>query len=102
MASCRLIIAPAAKNDLRDIYQYGLQHWGQKQSENYLSAIKQQFWKLTQQPLMGRERPELWPDLRAFPVKSHTVFYRVSANAIDIIRVLHGRQDPQRHLNDPP
>ena len=98
MASHKLVIAPAAKNDLKDIYQYGLRQWGQAQSESYLSTIKNQFWLLTQQPLMGTERPELLPDTRSLPIESHTLFYRVTANRVEIIRVLHGRQDPQRHL----
>ncbi|PUB86336.1 MAG: type II toxin-antitoxin system RelE/ParE family toxin [gamma proteobacterium symbiont of Ctena orbiculata] len=98
MASRLLVIAPAAKNDLKEIYQYGLRQWGQSQSESYLSTIKKQFWLLTRQPLMGTERPELLPDTRSLPTQSHTLFYRVTANRVEIIRVLHGRQDPQRHL----
>ncbi len=98
MARHQLVIAPVAKNDLKDIYQYGLRQWGQSQSESYLSTIKKQFWLLTQQPLMGTERPELLPDTRSLPIESHTLFYRVAANRVEIIRVLHGRQDPQRHL----
>jgi toxin ParE1/3/4 len=98
MVSHKLVIAPAAKNDLKDIYQYGLRQWGQAQSESYLSTIKNQFWLLTQQPLMGTERPELLPDARSLPIESHTLFYRVTANRVEIIRVLHGRQDPQRYL----
>ncbi len=98
MASHQLVIAPAAKNDLKDIYQYGLRQWGQAQSESYLATLKSKFWLLTQQPLMGIERPELLPDTRSLPIESHTLFYRVSANKVQIIRVLHGRQDPQRHL----
>mgnify|MGYP001823799434 FL=1 len=98
MASHQLVIAPAAKNDLKEIYQYGLRQWGQSQSESYLSTIKKQFWLLTQQPLMGTERPELLPDTRSLPIESHTLFYRVTANRVEIIRLLHGRQDPQRHL----
>ena len=85
-------------NDLKDIYQFGMRQRGQAQSESYLSTIKNQFWLLTQQPLMGTERPELLPDTRSLPIESHTLFYRVSANRVEIIRVLHGRQDPQRHL----
>ena len=96
--SQQLVIAPAAKNDLKDIYQYGLRQWGRAQSESYLSSIKNQFWSLTQQPFMGTERHELLPDTRSLPVESHTLFYRVTANSVEIIRVLHGRQDPQRHL----
>jgi toxin ParE1/3/4 len=98
MASHQLVIAPAAKNDLKDIYQYGLRQWGQAQSENYLATMKNQFWLLTQQPLMGTERNELLPEARSLPIESHTLFYRVTANTVEIIRVLHGRQDPQRHL----
>lgn len=98
MASHQLVIAPAARSDLKEIYQYGLRQWGQAQSESYLSTIKDQFWLLTQQPLMGTERPELLPDARSLPIKSHTLFYRVSANKVEIIRVLHGRQDTKRHL----
>ena len=98
MAPHQLVIAPAAKNDLREIYQYGLRHRGQAQSESYLTIIKNQFWLLTQHPLMGTERPELLPDTRSLPIESHTLFYRVTAKRVEIIRILHGRQDPQRHL----
>ena len=98
MARHQLVIAPAAKNDLKDIYQYGLRQWGKVQSESYLSTIKNQFWLLTQQPLIGTERPELLPDTRSLPIKSHTLFYRVTTNKVEIIRVLHGRQDTKRHL----
>jgi len=98
MPAHQLVIALAAKNDLKDIHQYGLRQWGQAQSDSYLTAIKDQFWLLTRQPLMGIERSELLPDTRSLPVQSHTLFYRVTTNQVEIIRVLHGRQDPQRHL----
>ncbi|HHJ18257.1 MAG TPA: type II toxin-antitoxin system RelE/ParE family toxin [Gammaproteobacteria bacterium] len=98
MVSHQLVIAPAAQNDLKDIYQYGLRQWGLAQSESYLSTIKNQFWLLTQQPLMGTERPELLANIRSLPIESHTLFYRVTNNRVEIIRILHGRQDPQCHL----
>ncbi len=98
MASCQLVIAPAARNDLKDIYQYGLRQWGQARSKSYLSTIKDQFRLLTQQPLIGTERPELLPNIRSLPMESHTLFYRVTNGRVEIVRVLHGRQDPQRHL----
>jgi toxin ParE1/3/4 len=47
---------------------------------------------------MGIERPELLPDIRSLPIQIHTLFYRATENRVEIIRVLHGRQDPQRHL----
>jgi len=35
-------------------------------------------------------------------MESHVVFYQVQSNHIEIVRVLHARQDPNRHikLND--
>lgn len=98
MPAHQLVIASAVKADLKDIYQYGLRQWGQAQSDSYLENLKDHFWSLTEQPLMGIERPELLPGARSLPIESHTLFYRVSTDTVEIIRVLHDRQDPQRHL----
>jgi toxin ParE1/3/4 len=98
MPAYKLVIAPAAKNDLKDIYQYGLRQWRHAQSDSFLSAIKEQFWSLTAQPLIGIERPELLPHTRSLSMQSHTLFYRVDANQVKIIRGLHGRQDVLHHL----
>ena len=98
MPAYQLVIAPAAKHDLKDIYQYGLRQWGQAQSDSYLLAIKNKLWLLTEQPLIGFERPSLLPHIRSLPIQSHILFYRVTARQVEIIRVLHGRQDPLRHL----
>jgi len=98
MPTHQLIIAPVAKADLKDIYQYGLRQWGQAQSGSYLENIKAQFWSITEQPLMGVERSDLLPGARSLPIESHTLFYRITTDTVEIIRVLHGRQDPQRHL----
>ena len=73
MPSHQLVIAPAAKDDLKDIYQYGLRQWGKVQSASYLASIKDQFWSLTEQPLMGIERPELLPYARSLSIQSHTL-----------------------------
>jgi toxin ParE1/3/4 len=98
MPAYKLVIAPAAKHDLKEIYLNGLRQWGQVQSDSYLLAIKNQIWLLTEQPLIGIERSELLPQIRSLPIQSHILFYRVTANNIEIIRVLHGRQDPLRHM----
>jgi len=93
-----LVISPAAQNDLKGIYQFGQRIWGKTQSSQYLDQLMTQFWALTEQPLMGAERSELLPDLRSITVESHVIFYRVQSKQIEIIRVLHGRQDPNRRI----
>jgi len=90
MSSFRLIISPAARDDLKDIFQFGLRNWGEARSSKYLDSLKTRLWTLTEQPEMGVERDELLPNLRSFPVESHVIFYRLEIEQIEIIRVLHG------------
>ena len=98
MPAHQLVIAPAGKADLKGVYQYGLRQWGQTQSDSYLENLKDHFWSLTEQPLMGVERSELLPGIRNLPIESHALFYRVTTDTVEIIRLLHGRQDLQRQL----
>jgi len=99
MKTLQLVISPAAKSDLKNIFQFGLRNWGQSQSESYLENLKDHVWNLTEQPLIGIERPELLDNIRSSPVESHMLFYRVLSKQIEIVRILHGKQDPQRHIS---
>jgi toxin ParE1/3/4 len=42
---------------------------------------------------MGKQRSELAPLLRSFPVKNYLIFYRPIDEGIEIVRILHGSQD---------
>ncbi|MBU0674251.1 MAG: type II toxin-antitoxin system RelE/ParE family toxin [Proteobacteria bacterium] len=44
-------------------------------------------------PEIGRLRDELLPGIRSFPVKRYIIFYRVTTNAIEVIRILSGYRD---------
>jgi toxin ParE1/3/4 len=48
---------------------------------------------LVQNPLAGRERPELQRGLRSFPVGSYLVFYLPLPDGVEVVRVMSGRQD---------
>ena len=98
MAVDQLVIAPAAKVDLKEIYQYGLRQWGQTQSDSYLQNLQDHFWSLKEHPLKGIRRSKLLPDIRSLPIESHVLYYRATTDKIEIIRVLHARQDPWGHL----
>jgi len=98
MTSCKLIISPAARNDLQKIYQYGSLNWGNSRATNYLDNLKEQLWSLTKHPKMGIKRDDLIPGVRSLAVDRHVVFYRSQKQQLEVIRVLHGRQDPQLAL----
>ena len=99
MPRCKLVIAPAARNDLLSIYQYGSVHWGTTRASDYMHHLKEQIRQLMAYPEMGVARRELLPAIRSLTVKSHVVFYRRQSKQIEIIRVLSGRQDPHLHLS---
>jgi toxin ParE1/3/4 len=46
----------------------------------------------------GVTRPELLANLKSLPTKSHVIFYRITHSKIEIVRILHKRQDPQLHF----
>jgi len=58
-----------------------------------LDRLTEVFQKLAQMPGMGRQRVELAPGLRSFPVGSYVVFYREIPDGAQIVRVLHGARD---------
>lgn len=99
MKIMHLVISLSAQNDLKEIYKYGRRNWSSAKSESYLNEIKNQMWMLTQQPLMGIDRSELLKESRSLMINRHTLFYRVTADNVEIIRVLHNRQDPSRHFS---
>ncbi|MEH2470692.1 hypothetical protein V1281_000066 [Nitrobacteraceae bacterium AZCC 2161] len=41
----------------------------------------------------GRDRPELAPNLRSFPVGNYVIFYIPGSHGIKVLRVLNARQD---------
>ena|SRR3990167_3530565 len=98
MASYKLIVSPIARDDLKNIYHFGVCSWGADQASTYLENLKAQLWLLTEHPRIGIDRTTLAPTMRSLSVASHVVFYRLQTEHIEIVRILHGRQDPQRHI----
>jgi toxin ParE1/3/4 len=58
-----------------------------------LLSIREKCALLSQQPQLGKSRFELWKELRGFPVGNYLIFYRPSAEGIEVIRILHGARD---------
>lgn len=50
--------------------------------------------------MIGTDRPELYEGIRSLPTQSHVIYYRIQAQRIQIVRVLHSKQDEYYHLND--
>ena len=86
-------LSDIAESDVSEIYDYtDLQH-GASQAVKYLTGLDNTFSALVEQPLIGKDRPEIRKELRSFVFEKHTIFYRIMDDEIRIIRVLHSRCD---------
>jgi toxin ParE1/3/4 len=55
-------------------------------ADRRINRIGEVFHMLVENPLVGRERPELRKDLRSFPVGSYVVFYVPLSDGIEVAR----------------
>jgi toxin ParE1/3/4 len=85
-------LSPAARSDLDEIWFYIAQD-DPEAADKFIRAIVLRFPKLAAMPELGRQREELSPRLRSFPVGRYVIFYRPMENGIEIARVLHGARD---------
>jgi toxin ParE1/3/4 len=82
-------ISQRAERDLKDIYVYTRQQFGQSQAEKYLRELDAVFGLLSEYPDMGR----LYDGrTHQFVHGKHIILYRSSSNGIIIGRIFHGAQ----------
>ena len=85
-------VSDVARSDLDEIWLYIAQD-NLDAADKLIRANVSRFPKLAAMPLIGRQREELSPRLRSFPVSRYAIFYRPIENGIEIVRVLHGARD---------
>jgi toxin ParE1/3/4 len=59
----------------------------------FLEAVEQACARLGETTLTGRARPEIAPDARSWVVGRYLLLYRVGADGIVLVRVVHGARD---------
>lgn len=89
----RIVWSPAAERDLIDIWAYYARVASPELADNLLREIDRVGRSMGESPLLSRDRSELATGLRSVVVRPHVIFFRVSASAVQIARVLHGRRD---------
>lgn len=91
-------LRPKAVNDLENIYDYSVQEWGLNRAETYIHDLETTLQNLADNAALGRHYEHVRPNLRAFPVVSHVVYYKPASYGIAVIRVLHQSMDEKSHL----
>ena len=94
----RCALRPRAQRDLEDIWDHTVRTWGAAQAEKYLRQIEAALATITRDPQIGRSCDDIRAGYRRFPTGSHIVFYRIDAEVIDVVRILHQRMDFEQHF----
>jgi len=81
-------LTPRARRDLDSITAHSVREWGPEQATEMVAA----------NPLRGRSRDELRNGYFSVPRGSHIIFYRRTSDGVEVVRILHQRMEPARHL----
>jgi toxin ParE1/3/4 len=81
-----------AERDLEEILAY-LDARSHSAAERLATAIDERSRLLGEFPGMGRSRDELLPGVRSIAIGRYVLFYRVTQNAVEVLRILHGARD---------
>lgn len=92
----KVIISPAAIDDLMGIYLYILENDGEEQAEDILTKLQDRILSLEQFPLRGKLPEELSPfgntAIRELQEPPWRVFYRPEEHEVYVLSVLDGRR----------
>ena len=90
----RYSIADSAATDLSQLWDGYIERGGSEANANRLvDNLFENFQNLADFPDLGTRRAYLPGGQLAFPHRDHMIFYRKSANGVDILHVLYGGID---------
>jgi len=115
----RFRLARPAQLDLGSILATSAERWGTDGQQRYAAVLADAMRQVVDEPQgpLTKNRTELRSGIRSFHVRHarrsaasakvrrpvHVLYYRVAQQGvIEIVRVLHERMDPIRHLDEPP
>ena len=92
-------IRKTADKDLENIFIYSVEEFGIKRAEKYIDDLVLAFQTLANDYNLGRDCSHVRPNLYAWNVVSHVIYYKPTKDGISIYRVLHKSMDYKKHLS---
>jgi toxin ParE1/3/4 len=81
-----------AEEDLIELWLYIAQE-NPNAADRVLTDIEACFQTLADNPLIGRLRPDIAPELRYFMAGKYLILYRTVPDGVQMVRVIHGARD---------
>jgi len=83
---------------LEEIWRYTFEQWSVAQADAYHNDLIGIFNELVSDRHPARQLIVSGRTYHRCPAGSHTIFFREETTRILIVRILHNRMDPARHL----
>jgi toxin ParE1/3/4 len=88
----RIIRTVLAENDLLDIWLYIAQD-NVDAADRLLEKLQQRCDCLSANPELGMRRDDLLEGMRCLIEGNYCIFYRITDDAVQVLRILHGTRD---------
>jgi toxin ParE1/3/4 len=80
-----------AKEDLRRIYEYGYEEFGEEQADEYFYSFFEAFLKIAESPLIYQSVGNIRPGYSCCPHRSDVIYYRINKSTIEILAIIGGQ-----------
>lgn len=94
----RIVKKPLAEEDLIGIWHYSYNKWGADKATEYLLQLDAGIQGLAANPEIGKSCENIRLGYRSIQINRHVVFYNIQDDLIEIVRILHERMLPDKHL----
>lgn len=88
-----VIFTGPARKQVRDINAHSHTTYGSMTAQIYVQGMQNTLSNLDKNPGTGRKRDELGPNIVSFTRGSHMIFYRVVPGGVEVLAVIHQRDD---------
>ena len=89
----RLVLRPAARQEMVDIWLYTADQWGVDQADKYIRRIEIEIQSVLEFPAKGSPVPGMPNQYRKLPSGSHRIVYRHAGEELIVVRIIHEKQD---------
>ncbi|WKN43712.1 type II toxin-antitoxin system RelE/ParE family toxin [Tunicatimonas pelagia] len=94
MASYKL--TEEARDDLRDIYRYGVTQHGQTQADEYYDGLMDKFQYIAENPNFYQAVDYIRKTYRRCVYGEHSIFYRIIGNDVEIMTIIRAQNLPDK------
>jgi toxin ParE1/3/4 len=94
----KIIIRPEAKQDIKNIWHYTFETWGEKQADVYTAELGLVIDSIVDNPEIGFTIDHVKDGYRIYRFKHHFIIYTLLLIEIDIIRIIGENMYIEHHM----